>query len=146
MRIPEDRIKHMHGVAEYMSAHAEEHGLDPDRMYVLGLLHDVGYINGKKGHESWGADLLRSLGYNDAWLISWHGTDPELYLALRNMTPPKELALLWEADFHIDSEGNEVSLDERLKSIGEHNGFDSISYRDSQTIVNWLKRQEHFRS
>lgn len=32
-----DRIAHMHGVAEYMRVHAEEHGLPKSQMYLLGL-------------------------------------------------------------------------------------------------------------
>ena len=37
----------MHGVAEYMYAHAEDRGLNKDSMYLLGLLHDIGYVNKK---------------------------------------------------------------------------------------------------
>lgn len=52
--ITEGRIHHMHGVAEFMYNHAQEHKLMPDQMYFLGLIHDIGYINGKSGHEASG--------------------------------------------------------------------------------------------
>ena len=43
-------------------------GLDPDKAYVLGLLHDIGRRFGKRhlGHVSDGYTYMMSLGYGDA--------------------------------------------------------------------------------
>ena len=43
-------------------------GLDPDKAYVLGLLHDIGRRFGKRhlGHVSDGYSYMMSLGYEDA--------------------------------------------------------------------------------
>ncbi|MBR0384343.1 MAG: HD domain-containing protein [Eubacteriaceae bacterium] len=50
-RISEERIRHMHGVAEFMYKRAKDYKLDAEEMYLLGLLHDIGYIQGfEEGH------------------------------------------------------------------------------------------------
>ena len=43
-------------------------GMDPDKAYVLGLLHDIGRRFGKRhlGHVSDGYTYMMSLGYHDA--------------------------------------------------------------------------------
>ena len=47
--IPDNRMEHMHGVAEYCYKHATDdfYKLDRTHMYILGLLHDCGYIQKK---------------------------------------------------------------------------------------------------
>ena len=47
---------------------AQYAGLDPDKAYVLGLLHDIGRKFGKRhlGHVSDGYSYMMSLGYDDA--------------------------------------------------------------------------------
>ena len=59
MQISQERIAHMHGVAEWMYTHAEEYGCEnKDEMYLLGLIHDIGYLYGsKEDHEQKGAEL-----------------------------------------------------------------------------------------
>ena len=51
--------------AEHIAYHA---GMDPDKAYVLGLLHDIGRKFGKRhlGHVSDGYTYMMSLGYDDA--------------------------------------------------------------------------------
>ena len=43
-KINNNKKMHMFGVAEFMYTEAPKYGLNPEEMYVLGLLHDVGYI------------------------------------------------------------------------------------------------------
>ena len=47
---------------------AQYSGMDPDKAYVLGLLHDIGRKFGKRhlGHVSDGYSYMMSLGYDDA--------------------------------------------------------------------------------
>lgn len=140
MKIPENRVKHMHGVAEYMYKNAEKYGLDADKMYVLGLLHDVGYLVDDKEHEVMGSRLLEELGYKNSDTISWHGTTPRDFLRLRDCeSAPSDLILLWEADMSVDSRGMRVSFDERLFDIRLRYGLDSIEYRKAKETVEWLK-------
>lgn len=141
MKISEDRIKHMHGVAEYMYKNASKYNLNPEEMYILGLLHDIGYLDGKPDHEVNGARLLEKEGYKHSSIVSWHGTTPLDYMRLRDCSIediPKELILLWEADLSVNSLGYEVSFNERLKDIGLRYGFDSIQYRLAKEKITWL--------
>ena len=138
MRIQTDRIQHMHGVAEYMYEHAEDYGLNKDRMYVLGLLHDIGYVNRKEEHEVNGARLLQKVGYVDINAVSWHGS--ALYDAERLMGHeiPAELRLLVEADLKVDLGGELVGYEKRLEGVAERHGIESIAYRICRENVEWL--------
>ena len=42
------KTAHMIGVAEYMRERAKDYGLNPDIMYAVGLLHDIGYITAER--------------------------------------------------------------------------------------------------
>lgn len=142
MIMSEKRIKHMHGVAEYMYRNANKYGLNPEEMYILGLLHDIGYVQGRLDHEVIGARLLEKEGYKHSSIVSWHGTTPLDYMRLRDCSVediPKELILLWEADVSVDSMGNEVGFKDRLTDIGLRYGFDSLPYRIVEETINWLK-------
>ncbi|MBE5864321.1 MAG: HD domain-containing protein [Lachnospiraceae bacterium] len=72
-------------------AHCAEHiaarsGMDADKAYVLGLLHDIGRRFGKRhlGHVSDGYSYMTSLGYDDAARIclthSFNGHKIEAYV------------------------------------------------------------------
>jgi len=142
-RIDDNRIKHMHGVAEYMYNNAEKYGLNKEQMYVLGLLHDIGYVKEKAGHEQYGGDLLDDLFYIDAAIITWHGSTPKEYkdiLLCDDKNIPKELVLLWEADMHIDLNGEDVGFEKRLEDIGNRLGTDSIAYKNCCDVVSWLTK------
>lgn len=144
MLINNSRIAHMHGVAEWMYKHASEYGLSDDKMYLLGLLHDIGYIYGKTGHEKNGAKLLGEDTYLGR-LIACHSLTPDEYKALYNCNDtgiPNELILLWSADSIINNKGREVSYDARLKEIASYNGIDSKAYLKQKETIEWLKEHE----
>ena len=140
MRERTDRkLLHMHGVGRYMFDHAEDYGLEPDKMYVLGLLHDIGYLFGSADHAVNGARLLESVGFNYSQEVSWHGTAPLDYLRLTDVSePPKELVLLWEADLSVGPDGKEIGFQRRLEDIAVRYGTDSINYRIAKETVDWL--------
>lgn len=133
--IPVDRVSHMHMVAEYMYAHADEYGLMPEDMYILGFVHDIGYVGGEKDHEVNGGMLLANLGLSveNADIIINHGKE----LSKLKEVPPA-LSLLAEADMHIDSRGDLVSFEERLKDIISRHGKDSKAYKISKSNIEWL--------
>lgn len=72
-------MAHNIGVAEYMRENAEKYGLPADEMYVMGLLHDIGYIKQHKGHEEYGAELLETMGLKPRYVyaIKYHGLNPK---------------------------------------------------------------------
>ena len=142
MVISNERMAHMHGVAEWMYAHAEEYGCkkNKEEMYILGLLHDIGYIYGKPNHEKLGAQLIGpKTDYAD--IIAYHGSTPQEYMnAHQCFDPdiPKEMILLWVADMMIDSKGEEVGFQARLMEIEAAYGNASVPYKTAKAIVDWL--------
>ena len=74
-------------------------GLDPDKAYVLGLLHDIGRRFGKRhlGHVSDGHSYMMSLGYDEVAhvCLSHSFNDQSLsdYVGNRDTTP-EETALI----------------------------------------------------
>ena len=123
--IKDDRMRHMHGVAEFMFEHADDYGLQPERMYILGLLHDVGYMINNEQHELCGSSYLDLLGYVDSDFIRSHGLTPKEYMNFHRCMEdeiPKEMILLWEADLSIDIGGKQVDMLERLNGIKKRRG------------------------
>ena len=146
------RVLHMHGVAEYMYRNARRfEGLDPEKMYMLGYLHDIGYISGNKnGHEAYGAMLVAkcfSTHYGMPFLgeiIAHHGDTPSKWLSHHEVIPD-ELKLLWEADMMVDLTGECVGYEKRLEDMARTTGTSSEPYRICWETIEWLKRQNNGR-
>ncbi len=139
-RIDIDRIKHMHGVAEYMSRHAQEYGLEPDKMYLLGWLHDIGYMQGKEDHEIFGGNLV-GLDNDYGRCILVHGMSPVEYMSSCHISKeeiPTALILLWKADMMINDKGRTVGYKQRLEDIAFEYGKDSKPYRICNETIQWL--------
>lgn len=74
-------------------------GLDPDKAFVLGLLHDIGRRFGKRhlGHVSDGYSYMMELGYDEVAHIclshSFNDQSLESYIGHRDTTP-EETALI----------------------------------------------------
>ena len=143
--ISHDRTAHMIGVAEYMYYNASRYNLDPDKMYLIGLLHDIGYISGEKeGHEQYGANLIMdafSTNFGMPYIgdiIAHHADLPTEYI-LNYGDPPNELVLLWEADMSVDLTGECVGFEKRLADIKERHGVDSHPYEICKQTMAWLK-------
>jgi len=132
--ILDKRIAHMHGVAEYMYANAEKYNLNKEEMFIVGLLHDIGYLYGKPGHAKNGAKLLESMGFKYAEEIGLHGTIPQEGIS-------DVLRLLLEADLSIGTDGSLVGYDERLKNIGERLGKESKEYKIAENTVEFLRKE-----
>ena len=146
MLITNERIAHMHGVAEWMYEHAEEYGCEnKDEMYLLGLIHDIGYIYGnKEEHEQKGAELLGLNTYYGKF-VQAHGLTPQEYMDCNGCFDseiPNEMILLWTADMMVDSKGNVVGFKARLDDIEQRYGIDSESYRICKEIMLWLENRK----
>lgn len=131
----------MHAVAEYMYEHALEYNLVPDKMYVLGLLHDIGYIHEAVNHSLTGSFLLKGVGYELWDIVSWHGSTPAMYVEAKGVSfdeIPNELILLWTADLSIGPNGEEIGFSKRLVDIAKRYGVDSKQYQNAEDTISWL--------
>lgn len=139
MKLSENKGKHTLGVAGFMYDHAKVLGLNPEEMYTLGLLHDVGYIYDAEGHAKNGGKLLKSQGYKFADCVYWHGSTPKTYMQENNVNSiPNELILLWMADLSIDSKGVYVGYGRRLNEICSRYGSDSVKYICAKDTIEYL--------
>lgn len=77
--------------AREIAAHCSK--MNPDKAYILGLLHDIGRKFGKRqlGHVSDGYRYMLSLGYDEAARIclthSFSGASTDEYIGLFDTTP-----------------------------------------------------------
>jgi predicted hydrolase (HD superfamily) len=134
INISNDRLNHMIGVARKMvSIGKEEYNFDEEEcqeLFVLGLLHDIGYEYSKEmsEHPKKGSDILKRLGYRDYKCVEYHGDSNSAYSS-------KYLDILNKADLSVDNKGNFVSFDERIEYIKNKYGKNSEEYRNAIEIV-----------
>lgn len=140
--ISRDRILRMTSVAEYMYRNAEKYNLDKDDMYILGFLHDIGYLQDSENHQEEGERIMHGAGMN-----SQKYTCFEYVIAHHNQIPDKSLPyiiykmclLLAEADMHINHEGECVPFKKRLDEIKGRHGETSERYLDAKELVSFLE-------
>ena len=142
--LDDTRLKHMIGVAEYMYKKAPSYNLDPEEMYLLGLLHEIGYIQGHEDNYTEYSDKL----FEKIGLISKKGKAFRVACKMNNQVPNFTMDwgkksyrmryLLYEADMHITSSGKLVDYDKRLQDIYE--GYsDNGVFERCQEIIKWLE-------
>lgn len=137
-RITDNRALHMHGVAEYMYEHAKDYELNPEDMFLLGWLHDVGYIYQDGDHAELGEKLLNRNHYPLLYSTAVAAHSDELE---KKAHVSKELQLLVEADMHVSSiTGKRVPYDQRLREIAVRHGRDSEVYRRCESNITFLRR------
>lgn len=142
------KMAHMIGVAEYMRERAKDYGLNPDVMYTVGLLHDIGYIKGRAGHEEYGAEILSAVGMDEDIIFAIRHHGENLY-AVREaygaeaMSP--EFVLTVEADMSVDAEGHRAGFDGRLRDIERRYGEDHIAAKTVKDNIAFIKeyQKEH---
>lgn len=142
------KMAHMIGVAEHMRERAEDYGVDPDVAYMVGLMHDIGYLEGRAQHEQKGAEMLKKIGVSEevAQAISLHGTSP--YTLESEQVDSPLLVLLYEADMSVDARGYRVGFDKRLKDIEcrlRDTEYYDVAVRTSTETVEYVKQwqKEH---
>ena len=98
---------------------------------MLGYLHDIGYefANNKDEHPSVSADLLKLIEISDDAFINAIRLHGEL---VENETI--EWLILNKADMTVDSKGNVVTAEERLKDIADRYGQNSDVYDKAYTL------------
>lgn len=105
-------------------------------MYLLGLLHDIGYLEGRIMHARHGADILKKIKLPHKYQIAVerHGD-----ILKEKDHPSPELMLLIEADMHIISRSSKmVRYRDRLDEIAERHCLDSKAYRICKANVRYL--------
>ena len=152
--ITDERIRHMHGVAELMYQYYDAFNckyLSRGEVYILGLNHDIGYMIEKDGHEFYGARIFE--GFSDvgrknviAKCILHHGDTPKQFMGCHKCSAdeiPGELLLLWWADMCVESGGEQageaVGFEQRLRSLGKRYGENSDPCAKCKESMDWLK-------
>lgn len=131
MLLSENKIKHCKGVAEYMYNNAEKYGLDKEEMYLLGLVHDIGYLFAREKHGMNGSELLKSMGYKYYQEVKYHGRWTDDYNSAA-------LNLLRKADLSIDYLGRPINPLNRMDDVRKRYGEDSFQFKNVKKIVNNL--------
>lgn len=129
--LTENRLHHMNAVANRAYTLAKimfgKTEYIARKMYIYGLLHDVGYVFDPSDHAHAGARVLGDMGL-DAEPINDHG-DPEIEAM------SDELLILNIADMTTSPTGETVRMSDRLKDIGERYGYDSKQYVDAYKVA-----------
>ena len=124
MRLEENRLSHMGGVAQRAAdiALGVTGSADfAEEMFVAGLLHDVGYaFADAKTHGVAGGKVLERCGFEYSAAIARHGNGVSLSLAE---------AILNLADMTTSKTGEQVSMESRLGEIENRFGAASREYR-----------------
>lgn len=126
------KIAHMVGVAAYMRDRADDYGVDGNVAYTAGLLHDIGYLEGRLGHEEIGAEILEACGMHGEIVFAVANHATELKTIPENQVSPM-LVLMVEADLSVDARGFRVGFDSRLKDIERRYGVDKTG--DVQSVL-----------
>lgn len=93
-------------------------------MFFLGYVHDIGYQYSVKPeeHAEKGYEILKNSNYEYAKEVKYHGKNQDEYNSVA-------LELLNYADYTTDHYGNNVSVEDRVKSIGNRYGLSSSQYK-----------------
>lgn len=123
------RMAHMAGVAKRCYELGKEYGLSEEQcqeLFVLGLVHDVGYAftdeKEPEKHAEIGGSILGRLGFSLSNEVAQHG---------QIVNCPLELFILNYADMTVSSTGELITMDERLRKIQRTYGNQSIQYKNA---------------
>lgn len=136
---------HILGVAEYMRERAADYGLDGDMMYAVGLLHDIGYLGGRAGHEAYGSRLLSGIGIDEdiAFAIENHGKKARDVEAKYGKDAIRdEFILLLEADSSVNARGYRVGFEGRLADIEQRYGVEHPAYETVKDNIDYIKEYQ----
>lgn len=139
------KMAHMVGVAEYMRDRADDYGVDGNVAYTAGLLHDIGYLEGRLGHEEIGAEILEACGTQGEIVFAVANHATELRTIPDNQISPM-LVLMVEADLSVDTNGFRTGFDGRLKDLAKRYGAENNPVYDSVVAnVEYIKeyQKEH---
>ena len=137
MQISDDRIHHMLAVATKMeqvvSNNPNRFDASPEDAFVLGFLHDIGYefVDEQNDHAKTGGLILKNQGYKYWCEVYYHGIPCPDYSS-------ELLTLLNQADLTTGPTGEYITVEERLKDIGNRYGKDSWQLQDAMRLADSL--------
>lgn len=141
--ITQNRWQHILGVArkckEYAAKFKPNDSKFSEDMFVLGMLHDMGYefMESNASHAAVGGEILKRNNYQYWSEVSQHGDE-----TVDNMSD--ELFILNCADMSTGPSGEDFSFDERLKEIASRFGTDAAAYKKCVIEVEKLKSDERY--
>jgi hypothetical protein len=132
-----DRLAHMNATADRAYKIAKTiFGKSENKarqLYVLGLLHDVGYAFDPDDHAHAGGSVLISLGVEiDA--VYDHG-DPTVGFM------DDELLIVNAADMTTSPTGAPMRMEDRLRDIGDRYGADSPQLACARAVADRIKHE-----
>lgn len=131
------RVLHSLGVAKKMKNLANELFPENDEfandMFILGLLHDVGYelTTAQEEHADVAGNALKINGYKYWKEVYFHGKSDAKFES-------EALRILNIADLLTDVNGNPTTVQDRLSDVKERYGENSFAYKDFQKLANKL--------
>ena len=141
--ITENRWKHILGVArkakEFALKLKPENAQYAEDMFLLGMLHDMGYefAESNSEHAAIGGKILKRSGYKYWQEISLHGDE-----TIENMSD--ELFILNCADMSTGSSGEQFTFEERLAEIAARFGEDAAAYKKCVIKADKLKADKRY--
>lgn len=107
---------------------------DLQDLFILGLLHDIGYqfTDKKEQHNFVGGKILKRNNYKYWQEVYYHGDINTEYDSLF-------LKILNDADMQVDNIGNYVNYEQRLENIKNRYGENSFQYINSKKLIEKIK-------
>lgn len=130
-----NRLNHIYKVAKLMEKKASKLNLNANEMFLLGLLHDVGYEIDKTNHEFAGGEFLKTQNYKYAKEVEFHGVPNCNYSSTA-------LDLLNWCDMHINFYGEFVSFKKRLDDIASRHNKNSLIYKNAEILIKELENNQ----
>lgn len=136
--MPEKRIRHSELVARFagdlarrIAAAHPEYGIDPHRVTIGGLLHDIGRCAPHGDHERVSVEICHRLGLHDIARIVIHGTIYEME-KLRGTDDPSLVPASVENEIvaYADARARDriITLQERFDDLLHRKKKDSMKY------------------
>ena len=141
--ISENRWKHILGVArkckEYALKFKPEDSQFAEDMFLLGMLHDMGYEfnQSNASHAAVGGEILKRNNYRYWQEVALHGDE-----TAQNMSD--ELFILNSADMSTGPNGEDFTFDDRLKEIAQRFGKQSQAYQKCVIEIEKLKSDKRY--
>ncbi len=127
MELTTAKINHSLGVARKMRSIAQRYPelftCSPEEIFYIGIVHDIAYefVEDPILHEHTGGELLRKLDFKYWREVYYHGDPNSEYIS-------NELLLLNFADMTTGPNGEDMTIDERLKDIANRYGDSSEQF------------------
>lgn len=134
MEVDKKRLYHSLMVAKKMKEIAYERYPESEEfvqdMFVLGLVHDMGYefVDSQLDHEREGGLILKRQNYQYWKEVYWHGNPNSEYQS-------EALDILNIADIQTNHDGKYVTVEERLEGIRSRYGSETSQYKNAMLLA-----------